>query len=99
MILNKKSKKTGENKTADEVSRLMKEIEDMKEISRISEERNRLISEKLELLNAHVVGPTNTNSRKTSNDSENEAAHTKYPEIQILIESDENSLSRVLNLF
>ena len=97
MILKRNPKNTGDAISSEEVSRLMSEIQKMKEISEASEARNQMMSEKIDMLNVQVAGSSRSSSRKASNDSEKETNRLKYPEIQIIVDSDENRLSLVCN--
>ena len=94
MITKREVHRSNDNVSSDEVTRLLHEIEKMKEISRVNDERTRLMSEemseKLHLLNFQVESVKRL---------ENVIAAPevpfcnirKYPQIQIVDDSDQFS--------
>ena len=73
----------GQPNSQSEINRLVIELEKMREFSRITNEKSLLMSEQIAKLNVKIGSP-----------SKNVAVPKKLPEIQILIESDENTLRK-----
>ena len=98
MILRRNSGRNSDSISNEEVTRLLVEIEKMRETSRVTEERNRKLSEKMletiDQLNSQKTAVSDTKTRAKS-DTEKVSEVRIYPQIQMIVDSDENTLSRV----
>ena len=97
MIVQRKVQNSSENFSNDEVARLLQEIEKMKVISQVNDERTRLMSEEM----SEKINQLNVQVESVRNSGNNLAPETsycnarKYPQIQIIDDSDDNSISVV----
>ena len=97
MIIQREVSHSNDKYPNDEVARLLLEIEKMKQVSRVNDERTRLmseeLSEKINLLNVQVESVKNS---EIIVPPESSYCHVrKYPQIQIIDDSDDVTISVV----